>query len=124
MAQIAVVAGNEAQFAHWCRERGLSPHNRHVVCVRSCDRLRGRSRLLVVRVGTYYDRRDWRKVEDSLWLLESQGKLVLAGDSVCVRCGAEITRPGSGWWRAVGDDTLACDESRSGLHEAPGPADG
>ena len=118
-----MLAGSYQQFDNWCRERGLSPRNPHVVYVERWDRLRGRARLKIERVGTYLDRRDWDQVLESVRVLEAHGKLVLDGDSVCVHCGEEITRPGSGWWRATGDDTLICRENRTGLHEAPAPVD-
>ncbi len=67
--RIVVIAGNRRQFKDWCRARSLNPNL--TLCVTSAYEssryLRGyRGDVSVVRVGTWYELRDLRQIEDTI----------------------------------------------------------
>jgi len=53
-----VVAGNYRQFVDWCKAQGFSPHSREVRYIDQPWKARGYHNAEVIKVGTYYQRKD------------------------------------------------------------------
>jgi len=58
----AVIAGNYREYLDWCREQGITPHDRGVFYATPLS-LRGRGNLAVVRTGSWRGRDDLDEIE-------------------------------------------------------------
>jgi hypothetical protein len=73
MRRTAVLAGTYRQFLDWCREHKVSPDSDLVFDVTSPSSLRGRSNVELVRIGTWYERRDLWEIEEQIAFLAALG---------------------------------------------------
>lgn len=65
--QILVLAGNHQQAMDWCRNNNLPPSAPNLCFITGPDSLRGRiGPVLVMRIGTWDERRDIREIEAGL----------------------------------------------------------
>ena len=69
--KVIVIAGNYREFCYWCSENHVARRDPNVIYASGPQRLRGlRGPLVVLRYGTYYERRDLSDIEGFISVIE------------------------------------------------------